>query len=83
MLFTWDTTNLCIVFRSWRVTNTFTLILFLTLVVALCAGYEAVRELSRRYEAAVVKRVEATPSMCSISYFHFYKALSWCGWGCA
>jgi solute carrier family 31 (copper transporter), member 1 len=62
MLFTWDTTDLCIVFRSWHVTNNFTLVMFLVLVVALCAGYEAIRELSRRYEAAVVRRVEAAPS---------------------
>jgi len=62
MLFTWDTTDLCIVFRSWHVSNNFTLIIYLLLVVALCAGYEAVRELSRRYEAAVIRRVEGAPT---------------------
>jgi len=67
MLFTWDTTDLCIVFRSWHVSNTFTLLLYLILVVLLCAGYEAVRELSRRYEATVVRRVEASPNNVSIS----------------
>ena len=59
MLFTWSTENLCIVFRSWHVRNTFTLLISLILIVLLCAGYEAVRELSRRYEAATTKKAEA------------------------
>lgn len=41
------------VFRWWHVSNTFTLILSLLGVVALSAGYEFVREISRRYEARV------------------------------
>ncbi|KAF2085686.1 ctr copper transporter family protein [Saccharata proteae CBS 121410] len=53
MLFTWDTTDLCIVFRQWHITSTFSLIWSLLAVAALCAGYEAVREVSRRYEASV------------------------------
>lgn len=51
MLFTWDTNNLCIVFSSWRITSFWSLILSLVAVMALTAGYEAVREASRRYEA--------------------------------
>lgn len=47
MLFTWDTENLCIVFRSWRVTNTFTLLVSLVAVVTLGIGYEALREFSK------------------------------------
>jgi copper transporter 1 len=64
MLFTWSTENLCIVFRSWHVRNTFTLLLSLVLIIVLCAGYEAVRELSRRYETSLSKRSEgpAPPS---------------------
>lgn len=50
MIFTWDTTNLCIIFRQWRITGTMSLILSLLGVVALTAGYEFVREMSRRYE---------------------------------
>ncbi|KAI9886415.1 MAG: hypothetical protein M1823_001804 [Watsoniomyces obsoletus] len=50
MLFTWDTTNLCIIFKQWRITGTISLILSLLGVVALTAGYEFVREMSRRYE---------------------------------
>lgn len=41
------------VFRWWHISNTLTLILSLLCVVALSAGYEFVRELSRRYEARV------------------------------
>lgn len=61
MLFTWDTTNLCIVFRSWRVTGFWSLILSLLAVAALTAGYELVRELSRRYEERQAKGVEDMP----------------------
>ncbi|GAB7354043.1 hypothetical protein MBLNU459_g4624t2 [Dothideomycetes sp. NU459] len=58
MLFTWDTNNLCIVFRSWRVTGTMSLIWSLFGVVLLTAGYELVREMSRRYEAGAQKEIQ-------------------------
>jgi copper transporter 1 len=51
MLFTWDTTDLCIVFSGWRITGTGSLIVSLLAIVLMTAGYEAVREASRRYEA--------------------------------
>lgn len=51
MLFTWDTTDLCIVFPSWHISGTGSLIFSLLAVVLLTAGYEAIREISRRYEA--------------------------------
>lgn len=58
MLFTWDTTNLCIVFPSWRVTGTFSLIWSLIAVIALTAGYEAIRDLSRRYEERIAEKTK-------------------------
>jgi len=58
MLFTWDTTDLCIVFRSWHVSGTFSLIVALIGIILLTAGYEAVREASRRYEAYANKALE-------------------------
>ena len=58
MLFTWDTTNLCIVFRSWRVTSTWTLVMSLLGVMALTAGYELVREASRQYEDRLARKME-------------------------
>jgi copper transporter 1 len=61
MLFTWDTTNLCIVFRQWHITSNLSLIVSLLGVVAICAGYEALREGIRRYEAAVSKRADTAP----------------------
>ncbi|EXJ58001.1 hypothetical protein A1O7_05424 [Cladophialophora yegresii CBS 114405] len=51
MLFTWDTRNLCIVFRWWRVAGPMSLALSLLAIILLCAGYEGVREVSRRVEA--------------------------------
>ncbi|KAH8725321.1 Ctr copper transporter family-domain-containing protein [Phaeosphaeriaceae sp. PMI808] len=51
MLFTWDTKDLCIVFHGWHVNGTGSLIISLLAIVLLTAGYEAVREASRRYEA--------------------------------
>ncbi|TKA66946.1 hypothetical protein B0A49_09366 [Cryomyces minteri] len=50
MLFTWDTNNLCIVFKSWRIRSTTSLLFSLLAIVALTAGYELVREMSRQYE---------------------------------
>ncbi|KAI2628967.1 Ctr copper transporter family-domain-containing protein [Xylaria nigripes] len=50
MLFTWDTTNLCIVFRQWHITGRVSLIFSLLAIVAICAGYEALREATRKYE---------------------------------
>jgi copper transporter 1 len=58
MLFTWDTTDLCIVFRGWRITGTGSLIVSLLAIVLLTAGYEAIREASRRYEAYAAKAGE-------------------------
>lgn len=52
MLFTWDTTDLCIIFRWWHVGSTATLLLSLVAVAVLTAGYEAVREAGRRYESS-------------------------------
>ena len=50
MLFTWSTQDLCIVFEGWHIASTGGLILSLLAIVCLTAGYEAVREMSRRYE---------------------------------
>ena len=66
MVFTWDSSNLCIVFRSWRITSTASLLISLLAIVALTAAYELVREASRRYEERIRQRVEALPSKCSL-----------------
>ena len=57
MLFTWDTTDLCIIFRQWHVFTTFGLVVSLLGVVILTAGYEFVRESSRRYEVYSAERI--------------------------
>lgn len=72
MLFTWDTTNLCIVFPQWRVYSTISLLLSLLGVIILTAGYEFVREMSRRYEASsaeYVNKLPSKPSLESLSTF--------------
>lgn len=51
MIFTWDTNNLCIIFKWWRIYSTASLLFSLLGVVILTAGYELVREMSRRYES--------------------------------
>ncbi|PSS27738.1 hypothetical protein M430DRAFT_62949 [Amorphotheca resinae ATCC 22711] len=61
MLFTWNTNNLCIIFRWWHIRTTPGLIFSLLAVVALTAGYEAIRSVSRRYEGWVAKRQEEVP----------------------
>lgn len=61
MLFTWDTTNLCIVFKSWQITGTWSLLWSLVAVAALTAGYEVVREASRRFEERQSIKLEDMP----------------------
>jgi len=61
MLFTWNTENLCIVFRWWHISGPISLIISLLAVVALGAAYEALRSASRRYETFVNKRHEELP----------------------
>lgn len=62
MLFTWDTTNLCIVFRQWHVRSTLGLIVSLIAVVFIGIGYEALRSVSRSYEAFVDGKLDSLPS---------------------
>lgn len=68
MLFTWDSTNLCIIFKSWHVRGTASLVFSLLAIVAVCVGYEALREATRRYETWANKRQETAPREFS---FHF------------
>ncbi|KAK5990469.1 Copper transport protein CTR2 [Cladobotryum mycophilum] len=62
MLFTWDTTNLCIVFRQWHIRSTPSLVISLLAVILIGMGYEAIRALSRKYETALAKRIDSLPS---------------------
>ena len=62
MLFTWDTTNLCIIFHWWHITSTFTLLISLVAVAILTAGYEVVREASRKYECSSTEYANSLPS---------------------
>jgi len=62
MLFTWDTENLCIVFRQWRISSTPSLLFSLVAIVFLATGYEGLRALSKKYELATARRIEAIPS---------------------
>ncbi|CZT19435.1 related to a putative low-affinity copper transport protein [Ramularia collo-cygni] len=61
MLFTWKTENLCIIFESWRVTGLWSLIVTLFGIMVLTAGYEAVRDASRRYEQRQAIVLESMP----------------------
>lgn len=64
MLFTWDTTNLCIIFHWWHISSTFTLLISLVAIALLTAGYEVVREVSRRYETSSAEYANSLPSKC-------------------
>jgi copper transporter 1 len=59
MLFTWSSKNLCIIFRQWRITGPVSFLLSLVLIVLLTAGYEGVRQITRKYEAAHNQRLNA------------------------
>src|SRR5271170_3422113 len=50
MLFTWDTTNLCVVFRWWHVRGPWSLLFTLLGVVALGMSYELLRHIARKYD---------------------------------
>ena len=65
MLFTWSTHNLCIVFRQWRITGPMSLLLSLVAIALLTAGYECVREVSRKYEQSHSTRMSAFSSGAS------------------
>ena len=65
MLFTWNTQNLCIVFRQWHITGTVSLLLSLAAVALLTAGYEGVRRISRQYEQSHAVRMGAFSSSAS------------------
>lgn len=62
MLFTWDTTNLCIVFSQWHIRTTAGLLFSLVAIVLVGMGYEALRAGTRRYEMVMNKRMESIPS---------------------
>ena len=66
MLFTWDTTNLCIIFRWWHVSSTFTLLISLVAIALLTAGYEVVREVSKRYETSSAEYANSLPSKLNV-----------------
>ena len=67
MLFTWDTSNLCIVFKWWRIEGFFSLVVSLAAVVIISAGYELVRELSRRYEAKTQDILKTSSGSCTLA----------------
>jgi solute carrier family 31 (copper transporter), member 1 len=69
MLFTFDTENLCIIFSWWHIRDFATLLFSLLAIVLLTAGYEALREASRRYEKWVEKKTEETPSKLALVHF--------------
>ncbi|SZF03190.1 unnamed protein product [Blumeria hordei] len=61
MLFTWDTSNLCIIFHWWHIRSPITLAFSLLGVIAVTALFEAVRAGSRRFEQIVKERKASVP----------------------
>ncbi|KAJ5692613.1 hypothetical protein N7462_002036 [Penicillium macrosclerotiorum] len=59
MVFTWSYQNLCVIFRQWRITGPLSFIFSLILIVLLTAGYEGVRQVTRKYEASHNQRLNA------------------------
>lgn len=57
MLFNWSSENLCIIFRSWRITGPVSFFFSLVAIVILTAGYEGIRSITRKYEAAHAQRL--------------------------
>lgn len=65
MIFNWDIDNLCIVFKWWHIRTTAGLIISLLAIVALGAGYEYFRYISRKYESQSELRVTTGESTYS------------------
>jgi len=63
MLFTWDTQDLCVVFRWWHVRGPWSLLFTLLGVVGLGMSYELLRNLARRFdESSTSVRLGTPPS---------------------
>lgn len=60
MLFNIDYHNLCIIFPSWHIRSLASFLFSLLAIVILGAGYEAVREISRRVEAGISNPIKLT-----------------------
>ncbi|KAJ5714856.1 uncharacterized protein N7483_012037 [Penicillium malachiteum] len=65
MIFTWSSENLCIIFRQWRITGPLSFFFSLLLIVLLTAGYEGVRNITRKYEVAHAQRLNAFTAVSS------------------
>ncbi|KAI1005937.1 hypothetical protein K3495_g2286 [Podosphaera aphanis] len=61
MLFTWNTSNLCIIFEWWRVRGPLTLVFSLLGVIAVTALFEALRAGSRRFEQRAKLKKDIEP----------------------
>ena len=63
MLFTWDTKDLCVVFRWWHVRGPWSLLFTLLGVVALGMSYEFLRHLARKYDECTLGaiRIDSPP----------------------
>lgn len=70
MIFTWSSKNLCIIFEQWQITGTWSLIWSLIAIVILTAGYECLRQTSRKYEQAHEARMSAFSSSATSTSIH-------------
>ena len=61
MIFTWDTNNLCVIFDWWQIKGSLSLVVTLVAVALLTAGYEAVREASRRCDVKSAEGLNRLP----------------------
>jgi hypothetical protein len=74
MLFTWNTENLCIIFRWWHIRSLTSLLVSLAAIVLLTTGYEALREITRRYEKWVEKKADSVPSKPTLVLLQYHRA---------
>lgn len=76
MIFTWSSTDLCIIFRQWHIRGPWSLFLSLLAIVFLTAGYEAVRQITRRYEVGRAQRLQAFSATVSTGGKHLFSSIS-------
>lgn len=55
MVWNYDTTNVCILTSSWRITTPFSLYMSLAIIMGLAAGYELLRLYIRQFDARLAR----------------------------
>lgn len=71
MLFTWDTTDLCILWKGWHIRGPVSLVFSLLAIVLFCASFEWFRITIREKDADGTRLAETVPSEFSLPFTYY------------